>query len=160
MLVKIEEYDGDFISQSVMEILETVGFVNSLNIRGYHLSIDPVHKPTPKGMIEDTPSEHKITIERNKFIENMTPTQFRKKDRNGEYSEKVKNDQQILDIAFKEADNINIVREVTVDGSSYVWYKHKVELSYTRPVMEEVESYIKRVFKATADYLVDSVDWS
>ena len=110
--------------------------------------------------IDDTPSEHKITIERNKFIENMTPTQFRKKDRNGEYSEKVKKDQQILDIAFKEADNISIVREVTVDGSSYVWYKHKVELSYTRPVMEEVESYIKRVFKATADYLVDSVDWS
>lgn len=158
MLVKLEEYEGDFISQSVMEILETLGLINALNIRGYHITVEPIHQVTPKGMVEDTPSNHKVIIERNKFIENMTPSKFRKANANGSYSAKVIKDQSDLDINFLEKNNATIKHEVTVDANSYVWYKHSLEIVYNRPAMENLDSYIKRIFEKTADYLIESID--
>lgn len=159
MLVKIEEYDGDFISQSVLEALEIIGLVNKLNTLGYHINVEPIHQKTPKGMIEDTPSNHKVIIDRNKFIDKMTPSQFRKKVRTEDYKDKVCVEQsELYDIPFKDKDGVSIRQDVTVDGTNYVWYKHSIELKYKREVIQDIASYIKDIFEKTADYVIQSID--
>ena len=168
-LIKIEEYNGSEIANTAIEALTQVGIINKLNSYGYHLAIEGIQKPTPKGMIDDTPSSHKIQIERNKFIEKCftkPKDKIRLIEGSEEYIKYMENPHSNkslmvcmpFDIDFQIKDGYEIVHEVSKDAESNLWYKHSVEFYINQLAVEPVEAYLKRLFEEVANYVIDTFE--
>lgn len=153
---KVSKYVRSEIAITAMEALEMIGIVNKLNINGYHISIDGLRTGMHEAMTDDTPSNHEVTIERNKFIKSLNKKQFNSlsdKDLNDMLAEQSK-----MDIDFIQKDNVSIIHNISHDSSNYVWYKHKVTFNIEQLVLETLESYVKRVFEETANYVIESFE--
>lgn len=157
-LIDIKEYRGSEIGIAVMEALEMIGIVHKLNINGYHLSIDGVHGITPKGMIEDTPDNHKITIERHKFIGNKNKNNMKHILRDNDKIDEILSQQEQFNIDFDERANYEITHQVKEDSNGDIWYNHRVEFEIGKTVLQTTESYVKGLFETVTDYVVNSFE--
>lgn len=168
-LIKIEEYNGSEIGNAAIEALTQIGVISKLNSYGYHLAIEGIQKPTPKGMIDDTPSSHKIQIERNKFIEKCFSKPKDKikliegSDSYVKYMENPKSNRSLMmcmpfNIDFQIKDGYEITHEISKDAESNLWYKHSVEFYINQLAVEPVEGYLKRLFEEVANYVIDAFE--
>lgn len=155
-LIKFSDYTGSEVAKAAMEALEMVGVINKLNINGYHLSIDGIQEKTPKGMINDTPRNHEVIIERNKFVCSMNKKEFSKL--TSSELDNMLNEQSKLSIDFLGKTGVSIIHNISRDASNYVWYKHQVKFQVEQSLLETLESYVKRLFETTANYVIDSFE--
>ncbi len=158
-LVNISDFNGDIVTNTVMESLELIGVINKLNINGYHLYISGVHDKTPKGKVDDTPSKHIITIDRNKFIKKVTKSEFNRLKDSIDDIVNIIEDQENFNLDFWDENNKQIRHEISHDNSGYIWYKHEVKFEVEKSILETTESYVKRIFKDIADYVISTFEY-
>ena len=157
-LVKIEDYQGDLVSKTIMDTLEIVGIENALNTRGYHISVLPLPSDIVNGMIDDTSSKHLVIIERNKYIATMSPKEFRQLENSNDLIDNIIDSQDVFNADFDDNEGKEIMHEISHDESGYVWYKHKVSFNTEKSVLETYDGYVNRVFASIADYTVETFD--
>lgn len=157
-LVKIEDYQGDLISKTVLETLDIIGLTAKLSINGYHIYIFGVYGDMPKGLIEDTPSSHTIIIERNKYLPTIDYESFKKIENDPLKLDEIIEDQEKSNLDFLDDDNKEISHIISYDKDGYVWYKHKLSFNSNKMIVETYDSYIKRMFESIADYVIGSFE--
>lgn len=153
-LIKFEEYTGSLVAQAVAEALEMIGIINKLNINGYTVSISGVQEPTPKGMIEDTPTKHEVVIERSMFVQSASKGEFKKINEDTEKLRRILEQQECVDINFATTKGERVYRGISRDNSGYVWYKHRVDFRVDQLAIETPENYVKRLFELIANYVI------
>ena len=157
-LIEIKEFTGSEIGKAAMEALEMIGVVNKLNLSGYHITIEGIQGKTPKGMIDDTPSKHKVIFERDKCIGTLSKSEYKKIMDCEEQANALLNEQRQQNINFSQANNATIADGISRDVSGYMWYKHKVELNINSSALETTEGYVKRLFEETANYVINAFE--
>lgn len=156
-LIKIEDYSGSEIAKAVMEALDMVGVVNKLNINGYMIEIEGIQDKTPKGMIDDTPNKHKVTIKRDKWLGEFSISEFD--------SMTTSRVDEIMDMQDKNnldfEDNIKdceVTHRFSFENNKDIWYRHSVEIQLDKSILETDESYLKRIFNTVANYVVGTFE--
>lgn len=157
-LVKVEDYRGSEIGNAVMDALDIIGIVYKLNINGYHLSVSGVTMATPDGMLNDTPDNHRIVIERYKHIGNKHDTGIKGVTKKPSIAYDVVSEQEKFNIDFDESENYEITHGIKEDPDGSVWYNHRVEFEVQKLAIEAEEVYVKRLFETIADYVVRSFE--
>lgn len=159
-LVPIDEYEGSIIGNTVLEGLTQLGIVDIINRHGYIVNITGVHGVTPPGMIDDTPSEHKISIDKRLRLANKKELSFVKGNKidvnSKEYLDSLK-ELRSCDIKTPQTMGIkqNKISEIYLDKNDCC-YKHIIEINVKQGEQEETYNYLDRLFKLAADLLVSS----
>ena len=159
-LVPIAEYEGSLIGNAVLEALMGIGIVDILNKNGYIVSVQGVHGVTPIGMVEDTPKEHSLTLRKELRLGNKNECAFVNKNyidiNNEAYVESIK---EIESFKLKIPVTIGIeqseISEMFIDGKNCC-YRHEISINIKQGEQETEEMYFERLFKFTANLLVDS----
>ena len=158
-LVKSKDYNGNLIAKTVLEALEMIGVVNKLNINGYHISIIGSYNNTSKDIIDDTPSVNTVIIDRNKFIKNCNKAEFKEIKSDINNIDAILSEQEEYNLDFIDSNNKEITHEISHDQLNYLWYKHKIEFTFSKSILETNDTYIKRIFEDIADYVISTFEY-
>lgn len=159
-LVKIDEYQGSLIGETVVDALINSGIADILNKNGYIINVDGISE-VKDDMIEDEPDNHNIRISKELALGYKKLCGFVEKNKvnknNKLYIESL-NELKSFDLELPKIFGVRIqeTSEIELDKTGICVYKHEIKINKPKKDSEDLTEYAIRIFNSTADILLQS----
>ena len=135
-LISINKYDGSKVEKEAMLCMSYIGINAYCKSFGYNISITPIMGNTPKGLIDDSPNSHKVTVL--KSVSNKSTT----------------NDKDLKIIGSRDNIKATKIFGIEMEDKEYFntavddnirWYNHEISFIIDRKLNENNSDYSMRI---------------